>query len=376
MLDRSSALRLDVVVARLGDARSVDGRTVEFADGVRAVLGSSGLWHQNVRPIGATGLGRIPERDLTRQLFGDDVRGSLVFARDAVDADRVLRRLIPAVRGRLAELETPPLIGRLTPSPQGPAAIRTMPIADVGEWPVLAVPDHPDRGGSRRSSPSQQRPLSVAVLSSATRSGLIRLTPDEANGFLDELTVPETLVVADEREAGFFRTGPAFGFEQWDRRPDIVVLGPGVINGCGTVHALAGFAPWDRVLPTGYEPSPAEIRQTTIVAETIRRLRAEPRRAARSVELLGDAVATLVDSRLAVNVSGGGWVYAVTPAVPGRRDPDGLGRLLEALRLEELWIAATRDGDLLLSPLVDGSPADIARIVDSLHGGISRLIHH
>jgi hypothetical protein len=90
---------------------------------------------------------------------------------------------------------------------------------------------------------------------------------------------------------------------------------------------------------------------------------------------LGEAITSLEGGVLAAGSYGGGWTYAVRPNWSGNQDAEQVGtavhRTLETLRREGVWLAGLNDGRLLIAPPVDSSAADIARIVDGLHTGLS-----
>ncbi len=171
------------------------------------------------------------------------------------------------------------------------------------------------------------------------------------------------LLVADEVQTGFGRTGEMFAVQHWDVEPDILVMAKGIASGMPLSGIIARREIMDRLPPGShggtYGGNVVSCAAALATLEVIRDEDLIANARARGAQLLGGLRELQADHPAIGDVRGLGCMVAmefVTPGAPDGRTPDAdLSRRVIAQVLERQLIV-----------LSAGSYANVARIIPPL----------
>lgn len=172
------------------------------------------------------------------------------------------------------------------------------------------------------------------------------------------------LLMVDEVQTGFFRTGPAFAFQAFGLSPDVVTVAKAMANGlpigavCAREEVAQAFAAGDHGSTFGGGPVVCAAARATIAALEAERL---GERAERSGELLRDELRRVGERTGAItDVRGRGLMCACSLGAP-------VAEAVVRALLERGFLVNQIGNDILrfLPPLVCG-PDEIAAVGDAL----------
>jgi 4-aminobutyrate aminotransferase len=199
-------------------------------------------------------------------------------------------------------------------------------------------------------------------------SGFIVAEPDFVRGLRRLCDEHGIVLVADEVQTGFCRTGRLFALEHYDAEPDLIVIAKSIAAGFPLSGVLGRAqvmdAPGDSAIGGTYVGNPVAIAAAHAVLDTI----AEERLTERAGEL-GDTIRARMESwregfDAVAEVRGLGAMLAIELRVQGEPAPELATAVVEAARERGLLLLkAGLNGDCIrvLVPLViDGAELDEA----------------
>ena len=108
-------------------------------------------------------------------------------------------------------------------------------------------------GAARPAVPPARLPGARSRRSSSSRSSARAATSSRRPGFLPRLREITRqhgiLLIADEVQTGFGRTGELFAVQHWDVEPDIIVMAKGIASGLPLSGIIASASCWTRWAP-------------------------------------------------------------------------------------------------------------------------------
>jgi adenosylmethionine-8-amino-7-oxononanoate aminotransferase len=265
----TAAAELLVPPSRFGDrsrhAVRARGTTIDFADGTRALCGTSGLWNVNLGygdPVVAEAIARAGRDASYLSLF----RYGHAYAEGAAEAlldvarPHAYRRVLFSTAGGAAldaAIKIARQYARLTEQPQRRVVVglrgsyhgltfgaHGVTGEDLGQA-MYAVDQrlvrHVGHAGPEdfeRLLKAQGAAIAAVIVEPLLGSGAHVVAPGLIEAVLRARDEHGFLVVADEVASGFGRTGPMFASGAWPGQPDLLVTSKGLTNGTCAASAV------------------------------------------------------------------------------------------------------------------------------------------